>query len=95
MIAVDIDGSLSVSNMSFVYNVLSSGNIRIISTSAVSSNVTITDCVFTVNGSGKMVPQSLITHHGGVMMIQRSSFAGISLSVRSLISFLGSSIYHL
>jgi hypothetical protein len=89
-VTVSDDGLFMASNMSFVYNVLSSGNIRIISTSAVSASVTITDCVFTVNGSGAVIPQSLSAHFGGIIVVQQSSFAGVSLSALPLISFLGS-----
>jgi hypothetical protein len=93
-VAVGADGFFAVTNMSFVYNVLSSGNVRIISTSNVSANVKITECVFTVNGSGAVVPQSFIAHYGGVIVIQKSSFTGITLSARPLISFLGSTFCH-
>jgi hypothetical protein len=89
-VAVNADGLFTVSNMSFVYNVLYSGNIRIISTSTFSSSVTIKECVFTVNGSGAVVPQSFIMHYGGVITIQESSFTGVPLSAQPLISFLGS-----
>jgi hypothetical protein len=75
--------------MSFVYNVLASGNIRLISTSAVTSNVTITSCTFSVNGSAAVVPVSFIGHYGGYITIQQSSFTGVSLSGQTLISFLG------
>jgi hypothetical protein len=89
LVAVDTGGSFSASKMNFVYNVLSSGNIKLISTGDISSNVTVTDCTFSVNGSGGVVPQSFITHYGGRIVIKQSSFTSISLSSHPLISFLG------
>jgi hypothetical protein len=89
MVTVNVNATFSVTNISFVYNVIASGNVRLISTSDISSRVTISDCAFSVNGSGAVVPQSFIVHYGGYITIQRSSFRNISLSSQALISFLG------
>jgi hypothetical protein len=89
MVTVSSNASFSVTNMSFVYNVLASGNIRLISTSAITSNVTITSCTFSVNGSAAVVPMSFIGHYGGNVAIRQSSFTGVSLSAQPLITFLG------
>jgi hypothetical protein len=89
MVTVNANSSFSATNMSFVYNVLASGNIRLISTSAITSNVTIISCAFSVNGSAAVVPMSFIAHYGGYISILQSSFTGVSLSAQALISFLG------
>jgi hypothetical protein len=89
MVTVNVTASFSATNISFVYNVLASGNIRLISTSAITSNVMITNCTFSVNGSAAVVPMSFIGHYGGIIEIRQSSFTGVSLSAQPLITFLG------
>jgi hypothetical protein len=89
LVTVNADASFSATSLSFVYNVLASGNIRLISTASITSNVTITNCTFSVNGSGAVVPVSFIGHYGGCITIQQSSFTDLPLSAQALISFLG------
>jgi hypothetical protein len=90
---VGADGTLLVSKMSFVYIVVPSGNVRLVSTSAATSDVSIANCTFSVNGTWAVVPQTFIYHSGGRIVIQDSSFTGVSLSAQPLISFVGFLFY--
>jgi hypothetical protein len=89
IILVGLSGTFSVDSVSFVYNVLASNNVGIIYTSSVSSNVTVSNCSFSVNSSSAVVPQSLIGHVGGRITIIQSTFTNIALSVQTLIYFTG------
>jgi hypothetical protein len=89
MIAVGTNGSLTLTRLIFVYNVLASGNFVLISTVEASASVTLNACSFLVNGTSAVVPESVISHGGGSIFITSTLFEDISLGAQPLISFNG------
>jgi hypothetical protein len=81
--------------MSFVSNVLSSGNVGVINTVDISANLTVDNCTFSVNGTSAVVPQSIISHLGGKISITQSTFNNISLGVQALLTFYGFCYFNL
>jgi hypothetical protein len=84
-----VNGTLTVNGMSFVYNVLPSGNVIIASTADVSASLTLNNCSFSVNLSTAVVPLSIINHGGGSITVSFCSFESISLNAQPLISYNG------
>lgn len=72
--------------MNFDYNVLQSGIIRLLTATATSSDVTISNCAFAVNVTAA-VSHSFIYHSEGSVVIEQSSSTSVLLSLQSLISF--------
>jgi hypothetical protein len=89
MIIVGSNGTFSTNSISFVYNVLPSGNLRLFTTGAINSLLTITNCTFTVNGTSAVVPLSVISHSGGRIFIMETTFSGFSLNGQTLIAYSG------
>jgi hypothetical protein len=89
LLRVGVDGNVTVEGFGLVYNVIP--GVCLVLVTAVSSEITIVKCDFSVNGTDS-VPQSLIQHLGGRATIINSTFMDIALSSNSLIAFWGSAV---
>jgi hypothetical protein len=89
MITVGTNGSFSASRKNFVYNVVPSLNVILISSVGINAVITLNNCSFSVNGSSAVVPRTIINHVGGSITISLTTFQNIALNGRALITYYG------
>jgi hypothetical protein len=89
IVTVGVNGVLTMTQISFVYNVLPYGNVNIINTVDVSAIVTLNNCTFSVNGTTAVVPLSIINHGGGKIHVLQCVFTGFFLSTQPLFLYYG------